>query len=74
MSTKQSGSAAHNAACNAAEAVRQVAVQAAGNSQSAAIAAEVTFYRAVIASSKANNNFSDVSVANTALRALGFNS
>jgi hypothetical protein len=45
----------HKGNVSSAEATRQVAVAAAGNSQSAVSAAEVTFYRTCLASAKANN-------------------
>jgi hypothetical protein len=55
MSSSQSDNLTHKGNCNAAEAVRQVAVSAAGNSQSAVTAAEIAYYRTCLASAKANN-------------------
>lgn len=50
----KTGNAVHDAVVVAAEATRQVAVSAAGNSQSAVRAAEISFYRTALASAKAN--------------------
>jgi hypothetical protein len=71
MSTYRTGVKAHDDACNASEATRQVAVAAAGNNQATIKAAEITHYRAVRASCIANNNSSGVEQATTALRELG---
>jgi hypothetical protein len=70
VSVIQSNTKAHNDAVTAAEGARQSGVAAAGSSQSAARAAEVTFYRAVVASCKANNNNSGLEAALSALQAL----
>jgi hypothetical protein len=53
MSVSKSGHQVHDATVNAAEGTRQVAVAAAA-SQSAVASAEVTFYRAALASAKTN--------------------
>jgi hypothetical protein len=45
----------HERACSIAESNRQAAVAAAGSSAAALKAADVAFYRAVIASCKTNN-------------------
>jgi hypothetical protein len=45
----------HQAACVAAESNRQVAVAAANGSAAIVKAAEVAFYRAIVASCQANN-------------------
>jgi hypothetical protein len=51
MSIVKSGNSAHDATCVVAEATRQVAV--AGANRAAVLAAEITFYRAVVASANA---------------------
>jgi hypothetical protein len=67
----RSGVAAHDAACLLAEAVRQAAV--AGSSSQAVIdAAELVYFRTVLASAKANG--CGIEPALTGLRDLGFNS
>jgi hypothetical protein len=70
MATNQSDNFAHRTAVNLAEGIRQVSVAAAGSSQSSAVQAEVTFFRACIASAKTNgvppNHYTE------ALRSLGF--
>jgi hypothetical protein len=70
MSVNQSDNKAHRDAVNLAEGVRQVSVAAAGSSQSSALSAEVTFFRACIASAKTNGV--PVSHYTEALRSLGF--
>jgi hypothetical protein len=67
MSAHTSPSAAFNAAGNAAEGVRQVAV--AGATQAAARTAEITYYRTLYSAALANN----VSTSNftQALKSLG---
>jgi hypothetical protein len=67
MSIVKSGNFAHDATCVVAEATRQVAV--AGANRAAVLAAEITFYRAVVAS--ANANGVSATQAQTALRELG---
>jgi hypothetical protein len=74
MSITQTGKVTHDSTCNLSEGSRQVSVAAAGNNQAAVRAAEVQHYRNVIASSRANNNGADISIALTALRELGVNS
>jgi hypothetical protein len=71
MSIKQTGVAAHDSVCNTAELTRQNAVAAAGNSQSAVKAAELTFYRTVLSSARTNNMNADVALVLEALRELG---
>jgi hypothetical protein len=71
MAQVRSNSLAHNLACSVAESTRQSAVAAAGSNQAAVAAADIQFYRSVVASSKINNTGSDLSVALQALRALG---
>jgi hypothetical protein len=73
MSQSQSPNQVHNGVVALAEGVRQTAVAAAAasNSQSAAITAEIAFYRAVLTSCRANNNNSGTSGPMTALKALG---
>jgi hypothetical protein len=70
MSAHNSPNAAFNAAGNAAEGVRQVAV-AAATTQSAVRTAEISYYRTVYAAALANN----VSPSNfaQALKSLGWN-
>jgi hypothetical protein len=53
MSISKSGNKAHDDAVNAAEGTRQVAV-AAAVTQAAVNSTEITFYRAALASAKAN--------------------
>jgi hypothetical protein len=72
MSVKVTGTTAHDTACNLAEMQRQVS-EAAATTQAALNTAAITYYRAVVASSKANNNSADISHALTALRQLGVN-
>jgi RecA/RadA recombinase len=74
MSTGYTTKTAHDVAITASEGKRQAAVAAAGNSQSAVRAAELTHARACLASSLVNNGGADVSVWNTMLRELGVNS
>ncbi|MFO1099747.1 MAG: hypothetical protein U1E81_16140 [Xanthobacteraceae bacterium] len=71
MSISQTGNRLHDAAVTAAEAARQVAVSAAGNSQSSVQSAEIAFYRAALASAKANGL--STAIYATALRELGVN-
>jgi hypothetical protein len=73
MSGTQTGKVTHDSTCNQSEGARQVAVAAAGNNQATVRAAEITHYRNVVASSKANNNGSDIAQALTALRELEVN-
>jgi hypothetical protein len=68
MSTCQSDNKAHAAAVNSAESTRQVAVAAAGT-QASVVSAELTFYRACLASAKTNGAPTTVYI--DALRALG---
>jgi hypothetical protein len=70
MSVTKSGVKIHDDTCNIAEGVRQTSVMNAAN-QTAAIAAEIVFYKAVAKSCRDNNNYSGVAVAQHALRALG---
>jgi hypothetical protein len=70
MSVKQTGVTAHDAACNAAELTRQVAV-AAASTQAAVTAADLAYHRACVASSRANNGSSDIELHLAALRNLG---
>jgi hypothetical protein len=74
MSCVQTGKTTHDTTCNLSEGARQVAVAAAGNNQATVWAAEIAHYRNVVASSKANNNSSDIAQALTALRELGVSS
>jgi hypothetical protein len=69
--TSHSHNIVFDAAVNAAEGVRQVAVAAAGNSQATVRNAEIAFFRSVITAGNANS----VSVAHAyaALRELGVN-
>jgi hypothetical protein len=69
MSVIQSGNVAHDNAVRAAEGVRQASV-AAASTQAAVKAAEITFYRAVQASCRANNNSAGLEAADVALQAL----
>jgi len=73
MAVSQTGNFAHDQAVDAAEGVRQVAV-AAATTQAAANAAHVTFFRACIASAKTNNCPGVLSLYNSALKELGWNS
>jgi hypothetical protein len=73
MSVTQTGKVVHDSTCNLSEGARQVAIAAAGNNQATVRAAEIAHYRNVVASSKANNNSSDIAQALTALRELGVN-
>jgi hypothetical protein len=66
----RSGVPAHDAACNLAEGARQVAVAAAAT-QAAVRAAEITYYRAVVASCRTNNSSSGIEQPLQALRELG---
>jgi hypothetical protein len=66
----KSGLAAHDAACALAYGVCQSAIAAAAGSQSAVLSAEVTYYRAVLASALANGS-SEASYFSQTLRALG---
>jgi hypothetical protein len=74
MSTGYSGRKAHDDAINKSEGVRQQAIAAAGNSQSAVRAAELVHARTCVASSFANNGGADAAVWNTMLKELGVNS
>jgi hypothetical protein len=69
MSTYQGENSSHKSAVQVAESTRQSAVAAAGSSASQVLAAELVFYRAVIASAKTNNVPS--STYQDALRSLG---
>jgi hypothetical protein len=60
----------HKGNVSAAESTRQVAVAAAGTSQSAVNTAEIAFYRTCVASAKANG-VGSTSVYMDALRWLG---
>jgi hypothetical protein len=71
MAISQTGVRTHDLAVAAAEAVRQTAVAAAGNNQASVTAAEIVFYRAVLASCKTNNNGAGAEAAVTALKQLG---
>jgi hypothetical protein len=64
------GQSVHAVLVTAQEGVRQTAVAAAGNSQSLALAADVNYYKLVLASAKASNNYSGVEAAIVALRSL----
>jgi hypothetical protein len=55
MSAIRSDNKAHESACSIAESNRQAAMAAAGSSAAAVRAADVAFYRAVIASCKTNS-------------------
>ena len=55
MSSIKTGHAVHDAACAIAESNRQAATAAAGSNAALVIAADVAFYRAVLASAKAQN-------------------
>jgi hypothetical protein len=70
MSVVKSGNAAHDNACALAEGQRQVAVRAA-STPAAVRSAEVTFYQAIVASCRSNNNSSGIVPPLTALRELG---
>jgi hypothetical protein len=73
----KSGNVAHDAACNAAESVRQGAVAAAAQSpsgQAAVNAAEITWARACMASCKANNGGQGQEAYISVLKSLGVNS
>jgi hypothetical protein len=70
MSQCQGGNATHNAAVSVAEGIRGVTV-AAATTQAQATAAEITFYRACLASGLANNVGIGPYLA--ALRQLGVN-
>jgi hypothetical protein len=59
----------HKATVSTAESTRQVAVAAAGSNQASVNSAEITFYRACVASAKTNSV--SASVYMDALRALG---
>lgn len=65
----QSENKGHNATVAVAEGSRQAAVTAAGNNQAAVIAAEIVFYRAALASAKANG--CGTAAFESALMALG---
>ena len=68
----RSGVAAHDAACLAAEVVRQAAV-AGSPTQATVNAAEITYHRAVIASCKSNNGGNGLEASLGALMMLGVN-
>jgi hypothetical protein len=68
MSCYQGDNPAHKTAVNNAESVRQAAV-AAASTQAAVTAAEITYYRACLASAKTNN--CGVEVYISALKSLG---
>jgi hypothetical protein len=68
MSISKSGNKSHDDTVNTAEGVRQIAVAAAAT-QAAVNSAEVTFYRAALASAKANGIGIEPFVS--ALRSLG---
>jgi hypothetical protein len=70
MSVIKSGVKAHDDAIAAAEGVRQVAC-APGASAATIKSAEITFYRAVVSSCRANNSGSGIEQALNALRELG---
>lgn len=65
----QSAKTAHNATVAIAEGTRQSAVAAAGNNQASVTAAEITFYRAALASALANG--CGTAAFQSALMALG---
>lgn len=67
----QTGNATHDATCQTAEMTRQVAVKAAGNSQSAVTAAEITYYKAVRDSALANGLTAELGAFNTVIVQLG---
>jgi len=69
MSSCQSGIKAHDDAVAKAEGARQTAV--AGATQAQVTTAEITFYRAVLASCKTNLGGSGQEAAISALKALG---
>ena len=71
MSALKTGHAKHDAVVTVAEATRQAAVSAAGNSQASVRAAEIAFYRSALTSAARNG----LPTANfiTALRELGAN-
>jgi hypothetical protein len=69
MSTYQGENSTHKGNVQVAESTRQAAVTAAGSSASQALAAELAFYRAVIASAKTNGV--PASTYQDALRSLG---
>jgi hypothetical protein len=71
MPVKQTYNLAHDIPCNVAESVRQSAVRVPGATQATTTAAEIVFYTAVVASSRANNNSADIVGALAALRNLG---
>jgi hypothetical protein len=70
MSQYSGDNQTHKGNVSTAEGIRQVSVAAAGNSQSAVIAAEAVFLRSCISSAKANN--ASTSVYIDGLRSLGF--
>jgi hypothetical protein len=70
MSAYKTGIKSHDDTCNAAEGVRQTSVMNAAN-QTAATAAEITFYKTVAKSCRDNANGAGLGVAQQALRALG---
>jgi hypothetical protein len=70
VSTINSGKKAHDDIANASEGVRQSACRAAGATQAQVVTAEIAHYRAVVASSKANNNSADITAPLAALRDL----
>jgi len=70
MSVVQSGKKSHDDSCAIAESTRQSAGRASGATQAQVIAAEVAYYTAVLASSKANNNSADIGAPLAALRDL----
>jgi hypothetical protein len=70
MSCSQTGNKTHDTAVANAEGVRQVAV-ANATTQAAVTAAEVSFYRSVLASCKSNLGGSGSEAAISALKALG---
>jgi hypothetical protein len=70
MSCSQSGNKTHDTAVANAEGVRQTAV-AAATTQAAVTAAEITFYKAVLASCKSNLGGSGQEAAISALSRPG---
>ena len=71
MSVKTTGNLVHDSTCNLAEMTRQIEIAAAGSNMAAALAADIKFCRACIASSRTNNNSADIALHNAALRSLG---
>jgi hypothetical protein len=71
MAVIKTGNVVLDYALEAAESTHQVSIAAAGMNQSQVKTADITFYRACLASAKTNNNGGGVEQFSNALRELG---